>query len=466
MNTAARALCGVATLDEYVQQRGTLMTEVSRNSIIAMAGGLTSFVVDCVVCPRPDKATTVQLSWTVAPGHEATYDRVLVCAIDLTERQRLQEELILAHRARAIEALASGIAHEFNNLLTIVAGNLALMLIDMQHTNPHYDKLKIMEHCVEQGAELTWRLLGFARSGTLVKQPLELNALLQRNQLILQRLCGSIRLMVNTAALPLLVDVDRLQIEQTILYLLLNLTREAPNATALLLQTSACVLAEDQARCFEVSPGAYASIAVGKSDYEASREQAYDPMDVRAHHHSPIAVGTSLAHTIVRQHHGALGIAMDAAGVPAYRILLPVSARSADAAEVTEELAALPPGHGETILVVDDEGMVVTVAGLMLERLGYTPLLAQSGQEACTLMEQHRAEIKAVILDIIMPDMTCEEIYLHLHALQPRARFLLASGYAHNTKALGALANRHHGYLQKPLQLQTLATLLHAALTA
>ena len=142
------------------------------------------------------------------------------------------------------------------------------------------------------------------------------------------------------------------------------------------------------------------------------------------------------------------------------------AARAEEAADAVEDPAAFPLGHGETILVVDDENLVVTVAGLMLARLGYTPLLAQTSQEACALMEQHRADIKAVILDIIMPDMTCGEMYLQLHARQPKARFLLASGYAHNAKALGTLTDRHYGYLQKPLQLQTLATLLHAALTA
>ncbi|MCX7002099.1 MAG: PAS domain-containing protein [bacterium] len=470
MNKAARTLGGVAQVDDYVQQRGTLMTEVSwntmRDSILAIACGRTTFAVDSVVCPRPNDAITIQLSWTIAPGHEASCDRVLLCLIDLTDRQRLQDELILAHKARAIEALAGGIAHEFNNLLTIISGNLSLLLIDMAGTHPCYDKLKTMEHCVEQGAEVTWRLLGFAHSGTLLRHPLELNALLQRNQLILQRLCGSIRLTVVAAGTPLLVDVDRLQIEQAIVYLLLNLTREAQNTATLTLQASLCVLTDEHARRLGIAPGAYASIVLGKPDYVAGREQACDPTDVRARTHTPVQVGTALANTIVAQHRGVLGMAPDGAGAPAYRMLLPVSARAEEAADAVEDPAAFPLGNGETVLVVDDENLVVTVAGLMLTRLGYTPLLAQTSQEACALMEQHRADIKVVILDIIMPDMTCEEIYLQLHARQPKARFLLASGYAHNAKALGTLTDRHYGYIQKPLQLQILATLLHAALTA
>ncbi len=170
---------------------------------------------------------------------------------------------------------------------------------------------------------------------------------------MLQRFCGAVPLTVLAAAQPLVIDNDRLQIEQAVLYLLLHLLREMRAAT-LILRACACTLAGDMARRFGIAPGAYASITLGVPDYAPDHEFAGDPRDIAA------------------------------------------PTRAADTAESE---AGVPLGHGETILVVDDEQHIVTVAGLMQERLGYTPLLAQSAAEACQLMAQHRAEIKVAILD-------------------------------------------------------------------
>jgi PAS domain S-box-containing protein len=466
MNACARTLCEVHDGTTLIQQVSATLAEndlqVLRDSIAALAAGRTTHSADILIHRNAATPRTVQLTWTIVAGHEATCDRVLLCAVDLTERQQLQNELILAHKARAIEALAGGIAHEFNNLLTIISGNLALMLMDMAATHPSYDKLKTMERCVEQGAELTWRLLGFAHSGTLLKRPVDANALLQRNHPMLQRLCGEVRLTVLTTEQPLIVDIDRLQIEQAMLYLLLHIVRETA-AHHLAVRSSAGTLNDHEARRFDVAPGAYVAITLGSREYAVADEKVCDPTAVDTPSRGPVLVGISLAHAILKQHHGALGTVESGAGVVSYRMLLPASTRPV---ETSEETGGVPLGNGETILVVDDERHVITIAGMMLERLGYRPLLAQSAEEACALMEQHRTEIKAVILDIIMPDTSCEELHMRLHALQPRARFLLASGYAYNTKAVAALVNGCQGYIQKPLHLHTLATMLHETLTA
>lgn len=396
-----------------------------------------------------------------------------VCGIvqDITDRKRadearkkLKEQLDHAQRLESIGTLAGGIAHDFNNLLMGIQGNAALLMLDLDPSYPHYERLKYIEEQVRSGADLTRQLLGFAQGGRYELKSTDMNEIIEKTAAMFGRTKKELTIYKKYGRDLWAVEADRSQMGQVFMNLLVNAWQAMPGGGEIVLETENLLLDDAKARPFALPAGKYIKIAIsdtGTGMDAKTLERIFDPFFTTKGMGRGTGLGLATVYGIVKGHGGAINVASELGKGTTFEIYLPVTER----AVVGEKAAQLEILKGtETILLVDDEAMVMDVTMRMLKSLGYRVHCAGSGQEAIAVNHEKRNEIDLVILDMIMPGISGTETFDRLREINPKQKILLSSGYSIEGMAQELLEKGCNGFLQKPFQLLDLAREVRAVL--
>jgi two-component system, cell cycle sensor histidine kinase and response regulator CckA len=379
------------------------------------------------------------------------------------KRKRTEQQLQQAQKLEAIGTLAGGIAHDFNNLMMGMMGNVNLVMFDLDPQHPHYKKLERVERQIESGTKLTRQLLGYARKGSFEIRPLDINTLVRECAETFGRTCKQIRIHQNLEQKLWGCRADWTQVEQVLLNLFINASDAMPNGGDLYLRTDNYLHSEITGHPFSPKPGFYIAIEVtdtGVGMPPEIRERIFDPFFTTKERGRGTGLGLSSAYGIVKGHGGYIDVTSTKGQGTAFTIYLPAM-NAADPKTRSAKKSTLHHGEG-TILLVDDEEVVLSVGQQMLDKLGYTVLPARSGGDALQLFAQHRGALDLVILDMVMPDMNGGEVFDRLQEMQPDVPVLLASGYSLEGKAEEIMKRGCRGFIQKPFGINTLGEAVSA----
>jgi len=374
---------------------------------------------------------------------------------DITEQTILENRLRQAKKMEAIGTLAGGIAHDFNNLLMGIQGYTSLMLLKIDESHPFYEKLMGINQQVQSGVDLTRQLLGFARSGKYEVLPVDLNAILHRSSEMFGRTRKEVRIVRRLQEDLWTVEADKGQIEQAFLNLFVNAWQAMPHGGTLTLETQNIVLTEPGA--YHLPPGRYVKVTVQDTGFgmdEEILERIFEPFFTTKEMGRGTGLGLAMVYGIVKNHGGSIFAQSEKGKGSTFTLYLPASDKSVPPEEKPVPKAVR--GH-ETILLIDDEEVVLTVTQQLLENLGYRVIPARNGQEALDRYREKRSEISLVILDMIMPDMKGSEIFEHLKKIDPAVKVLLSSGYSIDGWAGQLLEQGCKAFIQKPFSVSELS---------
>ncbi len=393
-------------------------------------------------------------------------DQTLILGIarDLTERKRsegerdkLRAQLQHAQKMESIGTLAGGIAHNFNNLLAAIMGNVSLMIVETDWISPNYERLKNIEKLINTGAKLTKQLLGYARKGRYEIKPISLNEVVKETSETFTMTRKEVTVHLDLAEELFAVKADQGQIEQALLNLYVNAADAMPGGGDLFLRTTNVTHRDMADKPYEPKPGNYVSLTVrdtGLGMDKETLERIFDPFFTTKGLGRGTGLGLASVYGIVKSHSGYVDVDSQKGRGTTFEIYLPASEeRVTKSAKPAEELSY---GSGN-ILFVDDETMVLDVGSDMLKNLGYKVLKAKSGREAVRICKQNKDKIDLVILDVIMPDRGGAEVYDQMRAINPEVKVLLSSGYSADEQAKEILKRGANGFIQKPFSLKELS---------
>jgi len=371
---------------------------------------------------------------------------------DITAQKIMEIQFRQSQRMESIGTLAGGIAHDFNNLLMGIQGNTSVMLLDIEPDHSLYENLRSIQRCVKSGANLTRQLLGFARGGKYVVKPTHINEVIDRTANIFGRSRKDINFHRRYNKNIWMVNVDVGQIEQVLLNLYVNAWQAMPNGGDLYLETDNIRLDKDyiDTKPFSVKPGLYVKISITDTGIGMDRkiqQRIFEPFFTTKEVGQGTGLGLASAYGIIKNHGGFITCYSEVGVGSTFNIYLPAHAKKDTQSEKVVQEAV---GGTETILLIDDEKMIIEVGRRMIESLGYAVVAVGKGDEALTLYRKRHDHIDLIILDMIMPHMGGKEVFNRIKEINPKAKVLLSSGYSLNGQAQEIMAQGCNGFIQKP----------------
>lgn len=381
------------------------------------------------------------------------------------ERQKLTVQLQQAQKMEAIGTLAGGMAHDFNNLLMAIQGNVSLVLFDTETTHPHHRILANIESLIRSGADLTSKLLGYARRGKYESRPMALNDLVRGTSETFGRMRKDITIYRDLAEDLKSIIADRGQLEQVLLNLFVNAADAMPTGGQLVLKTRNVAHQQIPSRGYTVKPGPYVVLTVTDTGVGMAPEtirRIFDPFFTTKKMGRGTGLGLASAYGIVKSHNGYIEVESEKGKGSTFSVFLPATDQRASDDTVPRWQPAAGSG---AILLVDDEQTVLEVTAHMIERLGYTVTRARNGREAIERFRESPEGFRLVILDMIMPEMGGGEVFDQLKRIHPRVKVLLASGFSMQGQAREIMNRGCIGFIQKPFTLQDLSIRLRDILS-
>jgi two-component system cell cycle sensor histidine kinase/response regulator CckA len=436
-------------MDKFSAVRRTGMREnMLRNTIVRKDG--TQRIVEASVALITDHA-----------GRPMGYRGVITDITDRLqaeeEKRKFEERFQQIQRLEGIGTLAGGVAHDFNNLLMGIQGNVSLMLLDTDSANPRHERLKSIEKCVSAGAELTRQLLGFARGGKYMVKALDFNEIVKNTAQMFGRTRKEINMVEKIDTDLWTVMADQSQIEQVLLNIYINAWQAMPDGGNIYVETKNVVLNANLVRPFNIRAGRYVRVAISDTGVgmdQTIQRRIFEPFFTTKEMGRGTGLGLASAYGIIKNHDGAIDFVSRKGEGTTFYIYLPASQ-----AEVEEEPASINPVEtgSETILLVDDEEVVLDVNQPMLESLGYTVITALGGVPAMDIFSRSAERIDMVVLDMIMPDLGGGLVFDRLKAIKPDVKVLLSSGYSLTGQAEEILSRGCSGFIQKPFSIEQLS---------
>jgi signal transduction histidine kinase/CheY-like chemotaxis protein len=386
-------------------------------------------------------------------GADGEFLGYIAAALDVSEQRQLEERLRQAQRMEAVGRLSGGIAHDFNNLLGVVRGTAELLLLDVSEGDPLREDLVEIDRAATRAAELTHRLLAFSRQQVLQPRVVNLNQVVRGMEKMLRRILGS-DIQFLTLLEPLLghTRVDPVQMEQILLNLAINARDAMPQGGTLITQTRNVELSEEYVAQFPypVQAGPYILLSVADSGHGMSndvRSRVFEPFFTTKETGKGTGLGLSTVYGIVKQSGGYIWVHSEVDQGARFEIYLPVVNGEASAALATYIETVSQP-RGQTILLVENEASLRSVARRSLERAGYEVLEAEGGEVALALLAEHAADL--LFTDVTMPRMGGRELSERARALCPGLHVLYTSGYTDETAVRHQVGRANAAFLAKP----------------
>ncbi|MCL5942961.1 MAG: PAS domain S-box protein [Actinobacteria bacterium] len=430
----------------------------------------------CDRCPFPETARTgeavmveiddphlgIPLLITTSPlvGEDGRPRGCVHVARDLSERRRLEEQLRQAQKMEAVGRLAGGVAHDFNNMLSVILGYTNEVLERLEPTGPIYDDLLEVRAAAERSANLTRQLLAFSRRQPVEPKVIDLKERLQAMEGMLRRTLGEdIAVFLDVAPDLWPVRLDPAQFDQVVANLAVNARDAMPEGGRLLLQAgNVTVGVSERTGAGGLPAGEYVVLAVaddGEGMDQETRDHAFEPFFTTKHETGGTGLGLATVYGIVRQNDGFVGVESAPGEGTTITIHFPRWCGGQPQPEPPRAVA-VSAGH-ETVLLVEDERQVRRLAQTILERLGYTVLAVGRPEEALHLGASHPGDIDLLLTDVVMPGMNGQELAVRVKDLRPGLRVLYMSGYPAKAITHRGILDEGVSFLEKPFTPEGLA---------
>jgi two-component system cell cycle sensor histidine kinase/response regulator CckA len=383
---------------------------------------------------------------------------------DIDDQVKLEAEFQHARKMEAVGTLAGAIAHNFNNLLMAIQGNVSLLLLDTERDDVRFEEMqKIQEH-VESGARLTSQLLGYARKGKYKIRALDFNGLITKTVASFRQSNPTVQVAVHLASDLDAVAGDRSQLEHVLFNIFKNAADAMPEGGELFVKTMNIGHRQIRKRNYKIKAGEYIMLVIadtGVGMEQKVRRRIFEPFFTTKELGRGTGLGLASAYGIIKGHGGYIDVDSKKGHGATFFIYLPTSTRPAEKTDYKD--ASVIHGSG-CILVVDDEPAVLEISGKMLQKLGFRVLEACSGRDALSVYRQNRDMIDLVLLDMIMPDMGGGEVYERMKEINQNIKAILATGYSLDGEASRILKNGCDGVIQKPFSIDRLSRAIYQVL--
>ncbi|MBU4208543.1 MAG: response regulator [Proteobacteria bacterium] len=373
------------------------------------------------------------------------------------ETQKLGAKLQMAQKMEAIGTLSGGIAHNFNNLLMGIQGNISLMLIDIDSLHPYYKRLKTIEEQIQSGVKLSSQLLGYASKGKYEVKPINLNQIVNELSNTFGQTRKEIVIHQKLAEDLFVIEADQRQVEQVLLNLFVNAADAMPGGGDLILETMNVTHKDIKYKFYEPKAGNYIMLMVkdtGIGMDKSTIERIFDPFFTTKEMGRGTGLGLSSVYGIIKAHGGYIDVESREKQGTTFRVYLPASKSKILKATKTSDRVIKKT---RTVLVVDDEEVVQVLCRGSLETIGYRVFTAKSGEEAIELYRKNQDEIDIVVLDMIMPNMSGGEVYDRMKELNADIKVLLSSSYSMEGEAAAILNRGCDGFIRKPFNINVLS---------
>lgn len=377
------------------------------------------------------------------------------------EKAKLQDQLVQAQKMESVGRLAGGVAHDYNNMLSVIIGYTELALEEVSETDRVHGDLKEILAAAKRSADITRQLLAFARKQTIAPEILDLNETVDGMLKMLRWLIGEdITLNWMPGHEKTLIKVDPSQVDQILANLCVNARDAIAGVGTITIETGITAFAEEDCAGDEgPSPGEYVLLSVSDDGCGMNREvidKLFEPFFTTKEVGQGTGLGLATVYGIVRQNNGFIRVYSEPGNGSTFRIYLPRHL-GAYPGFPPAGFSGLPPSRGEMILLVEDERALLNMGKTMLEKLGYRVLTAERASGAIRLAESHDGEIALLMTDIVMPEMNGRDLADRLQTLYPKVKRLFMSGYTAKAIAHRGILEDGLHFIQKPFSLKDLA---------
>ncbi len=381
---------------------------------------------------------------------------------DISERKKLENQLSQTHKMEAIGKLAGGVAHDFNNMLGVILGNVEVAMETIESGLPPVDELAEIKRAAEHSVDLTRQLLAFARRQTIAPEILNLNQVVDGMLSMLRRLIGeNIHLVWCPDPEPWSTKIDPAQVHQLLANLCVNARDAITHVGQLVIETGKTVFDDTYCSTHDgFRPGEYVLLAVSDNGSGMTKDtllRIFEPFYTTKGTGKGTGLGLATVYGAVKQNNGFINVYSELGKGTTFKIYLPRLAETPNHANTKKEKILTPRGKGETILIVEDEPTLLALTTRILEKYGYKVLATSSPNKALNIAKEHPAAIDLLITDVVMPEMNCKELEEKINKLHPSTHFLFMSGYTENVIAHHGVLDSGVQFIQKPFSKNELA---------
>ncbi|MGE5173781.1 MAG: PAS domain S-box protein [Betaproteobacteria bacterium] len=416
-------------------------------------GGVLRYELRCLV--KSGEYRVTELTTTALRNNETVVGKLGI-ARDITERNRLEEQLRHAVKMQAVGQLAGGIAHDFNNILSVIIGSCELLLMDLPRESPHRSKVELLLSSAERGAQLTRNLLTFSRKQIITMRPGDLNEMIRTVEPLISRLIREdVHFVVKTAPGELWCLSDSTQIEQVLMNLAANASDAMVKGGRLTMTTSRMTMDSEFKRVHGFGhDGDYALLRVDDSGFgmdNETRKRIFEPFFTTKEVGKGTGLGLATVFGIVKQHHGYIDVRSQVGKGTTFTIYLPLITEDSVASDRVESSLGGLIGGSETILIAEDDEAVRAMLKSVLCSAGYRVVEARDGQDAEIKFREHRNRVSLLVFDVIMPRKNGKQAYDAIRSLCSDIKCLFLSGYTADITGTTGISEEEGGFLQKPV---------------
>lgn len=406
----------------------------------------------------------------ISPFYDAVGEVVYYVAtkLDITGELKREEQYRQAQKMEAIGLLAGGVAHDFNNMLSIILGRAEIGMKRLDPKDPSYATLQEIQRAAQRSANLTQQLLAYARKQPIAPSVFDLNLAIEKILPILHRLAGkNIILTWNPGGNAYPVKMDPSQLDQILTNLTVNARDAIDNLGVISLETGKVTL--DQTYCDHHAgfvPGRYLVLTVVDNGNGMDRQtlaRIFEPFYTTKSLGQGTGLGLATVYGAIKQNQGFIDVSSEPNMGTTFKVYFPEVLETATDILIKNDLN-IRQGRGQTILFVEDESALLEMGGVMLQELGYQVLVANSPKEAICLAEKHINKIDLLLTDIIMPGINGKDLADHLRKLNANLKVLFISGYTANIISEQGMLDENVNFLQKPFSMEDLAVNLRDSL--
>jgi PAS domain S-box-containing protein len=372
---------------------------------------------------------------------------------DVTERQKLEDQLRQSQKMEAVGQLAGGIAHDFNNILTAMIGYGHLLKMKLKEDDPLRNYADNILSLSDKAANLTHSLLAFSRKQIMNPRAVDINEIIRRIDHLLSRIIGEdIRLQTALSEKDLIVMADPGQIEQVLMNLVANARDSMPKGGLMTIMSEPASIDHEFIKEHGFGKeGEYALISLtdtGAGMDRETREKIFEPFFTTKEVGKGTGLGLAMVYGIVKQHEGFINVYSEPDRGTTFRIYLPLT--EAKAYQIKPEVVQPVELGGETVLLAEDETEVRVFTKHLLEEYGYKVMTAADGQDAIDQFKVYKNEIQLVLLDVIMPNKSGKEVYDEIKQITPDIKVLFMSGYPADIIQKHDITEKGFAYIEKP----------------
>jgi two-component system, cell cycle sensor histidine kinase and response regulator CckA len=452
---AREDLLGKTAQELLPKQQADLLTEQENAVFVTGMECITEDEVDAQGGIRTNMTRRTKLK------DKAGNEQIVGVIRDITERKRLEAQLLQSQKMEAIGVLAGGVAHDFNNLLNVINGYSELLLDDLSPDHPGYEDLERIRQAGQRAAALTSQLLAFSRKQILQPRTIDLNEVVSDTCKILRRIIGeNIDLAVVAQPGLWFIKADPAQIQQVIMNLAINARDAMTHGGKLTIETANVLVDADKIRDYPgISSGPHVVLVVSDNGVGMDREtqaHIFEPFFTTKRPGKGTGLGLSTVYGIIKQSNGFIGFTSGQGKGTAFTIHFPKSQSEPDNYGGTVKAEIKLPAN-ETVLLVEDEAAVRGLAARILQDQGYRVIEASSGKEALDIVREFSGTIHLILTDVIMPGMSGPDLVSRITPEHNSTRVLYMTGYANEDIVQHGVLNQGIALLQKPFTPASLA---------